>query len=103
MSSAKRPYNETTLNDNNDYVEEEQQVEEQDMDVENDYQEEEDFINTRRRRLNTDKDDDLEDRFKSSAFISNPFPSTLNNHSSSSTSSTRNSFNNYSSLRSTTS
>src|SRR4051794_32094647 len=118
MSSAKRPYNETissnpintTLSDNNDYivnvVEEQHEVEE-DMDIEHYLKveqpsgsfknqqeaEEESFISSRRKRLNTDKD----------TFISNPFPSTLNNHSFqplSSTSSTRNTLN-YSSLRNT--
>src|SRR2546421_2191040 len=123
MSSAKRPYNETISsnssnpindnNDNNDYivnaVEEQHEVEE-DMDIEHYLKveqmskqsdlfknqqeaEEESFISSRRKRLNTDKD----------TFISNPFPSTLNNHSFqslSSTSSTRNTLN-YSSLRNT--
>jgi hypothetical protein len=109
MSSVKRPYNETissnssnsintTLNnsnDNNDYivnVVEEQHEAEVDMDIEhylkieqiskpndsfkNQQETEED---SRRKRLNTDKD----------TFISNPFPSTLNgNHYSHTTSST---------------
>src|ERR1051326_7832162 len=109
MSSVKRPFYETISsnssnsvntslndnNDNNDYivnVVEEQHEAEEDMDIEHYFKEQiskpnDSFKNqqeieeeSRRKRLNTDKD----------TFISNPFPSTLNG-------------NHYSSLRNTTS
>ncbi|GBC04184.1 hypothetical protein RclHR1_05560004 [Rhizophagus clarus] len=107
MSSTKRSYNETissnssfstTLNDNNDYVvlEEQQKVEqqevEQNMDIEEQIQqvEEENFV-SRRKRINTDKNDLLKPNtnnhsFQSSTLISST-RNTLNNSSSSNTSS----------------
>jgi hypothetical protein len=99
MSSTKRTYNETissnssistTLNDNNDNVVLEQKVE-QDMDIEEQIQqvEEENFV-SRRKRLNTDKDDLFESNTNDHSFQSSSSPissNTLNYSSSSNTSS----------------
>ncbi|CAG8516597.1 13220_t:CDS:2 [Funneliformis caledonium] len=91
MSSAKRPYKETmsssssisnttTASVNDDFVKLQIEQDIQDMDIEQNLNPKELIEgNFRRKRPNNDKDDD--DLLKSNTFVSNPFPSFLNDNS----------------------